>query len=696
MNLRQPQDDGSPQPDDGARERLILSRKWAYLLSDVGFVPMSRDDLERELAALLDAVCADVVDEPPDTGRARAAGARLVELEAVGDGTLDRTVEVLGRGLPALPGLAGATERIALCVGALASGYAAANRDRALLQQENIKLSLLKAVRDAKWHLHESEARFDGVATASANGIVITDLDGAIVRVNGAIGEILGHAADELTGRDLFDLVHPDFAAILREDYAALLAGKRARIKQSQQLLREDGDIARVTLTASLLRDGDGEPRQFVTVVEDGTELVLLQSELSRQALHDVLTGLPNRQFFSSQLEGALERADRRHGITLFHLGLDAFTELGNSLGRRAAERLLTTVAQRLVAVVAAEKAMVAKFDGGEFGVLLENTATTAHVVTTVSALADMASVDGHVSLSIGVVHRPDPDTSPAEVLRAADAALRRAQASGRGQWELYDAALDAEDRRVHALAAAMPLAWESGEVTVRYRRLASLTGETAGVEARLRWEHPESGALPHEQCVELAEHTGLILRLGGWAMGAAGVRVRWWPARRRERLPLLVALTAHQSTDADLTARVRDALASSGLRPDDLLLGVPTRVLADTRGDGAANLAALASLGVPVFLDDFGLGDLALVEDHPVAAVRVAPAHVARQARSPESPFSVALGALPELVHAMGPKVIVDGVRTEGQARWWLAAGADLGTGDHFGRASGELPTTP
>ncbi|CRK58261.1 diguanylate cyclase/phosphodiesterase (GGDEF & EAL domains) with PAS/PAC sensor(s) [Alloactinosynnema sp. L-07] len=698
MNRPLERDDHSP-PDDGARERLILTRKWAYLLSDVGFVRISREALERELAAMVDALCADVRD-PNDTGRARAAGARLVELEVIGEGTLERTVEVLSRGLSALPGLAG--ERIALCVGALACGFAAANRDRTLLQQDNIKLSLLKAVRDAKWHLRESEARFDGVATASANGIVITDLDGVIVRVNGAIGEIVGHAADELTGQDFFAIVHPDFAPILRADYAALLAGKRLRIKQSQQLLRADGDVARVTLTASLLRGGDGGPRQFVTVVEDGTELMLLQSELSRQALHDVLTGLPNRQFFDSRLEGALQRADPRHGITLIHLGLDAVAAVGNSLGRRAADRLLTMTAQRLSAVVFAEKSMVAKFEGDEFAILLENSATTPDVAATVSALtAELAEVTYVDSVGVaapacfGVVHRPHPDLGPAEVLRAADVALRRAQRSGPGQWELYDVDQDAEDRSAYALAAAMPGAWETGELTVRYRPLVRLAdGATAGVEAGLWWDHPDLGPLPHERCLALAEQTGLVLSMGAWALGTAAIRVRWWPGRRAGR-PLLVGLTAHQSADADLVARVRAALHESGLRPEDLLLGMPTHVVAADRGESVANLSGLSDIGVSLFLDGFGAspGDLALVEDHPVHAVRVARTLVARQARSPDSPVSVALAALPSLVHDAGVKVIVDGVGTPAQAQWWRAAGADLALGDHFGRSATDLP---
>ncbi|TCO65919.1 putative bifunctional diguanylate cyclase/phosphodiesterase [Actinocrispum wychmicini] len=685
-----PEPSHEPRPV-AARDRLILARKWAYVLHGAAFLPLSQEELETELAELLDAVCSTVSES---SDRAGAAGAKLIELGCSGDGALPCTMDTLGKGLLGLPEFQPVerfAERIVLGLGQFASGYAEANRRNTFDQQESMKLSLLKAVRDAQWNLRASEARFDEVVMSTANGILITDLDGNLLRVNGAIADILDYEPHELTALTLFELVHPDYAPILREDYQALLDGRKERVKQPQRLLRKDGDIARITLTASVLRGDDDQPTHFVTVVEDGTELMLLQSELNRQALHDVLTGLPNRQYFSTYIEGALRRAGSRYGVTLFHLDLDSFAMICNGLGRRAGDHLLVTVAQRLKAVVSGETAMVARFDGDEFGILVENTADTPGVAKIVAdinrELAEPTYVDNRgvaVSASIGVVHRPAPELDPTELLRAADFTLRRAKAAGRGQWELFHADQDLQDRRTYTLAAEMPGAWENGQVTVCYRPVVGLADrQVAGVEAMLRWDHPRLGVLGHDVCVELAELTGLILPLGEWALHVASGQVAWW--RQRLDLPLVVGLTVHQTSDADLVARVVRAVED----PAVLTLGVPVGALRTP--ETMDNVRVLTDMGIRTVLDDYGTapGELTLIEDLPVRSVRLSRRLVERQATAAtDAPLASALMTVVPLVQLAGATVIVDGVKSRGQADWWRSTGADLAMGDLYGAA--------
>ncbi|WP_239071469.1 GGDEF domain-containing protein, partial [Amycolatopsis sp. SID8362] len=512
-----------PAVPDPERARNLLARKWAYLLSGVTVVSLSREELDVELRGVLGTLCESLRGTSADTSPAERIGGRLVGLGYVGEPGLRCTLDVLAKGLPALPELQAVdrlAERVALTLGALSCGFLLAHERSVLDQQEIMHLSLLKAVRDAQWHLKESEARFEEVVTSSASGIALVALDGRIVRANAALAEMLGHQPGELTGSALYDVVHPETVGVLREAMAALLDGGKERVRQSQRLLRKDGDVARISLTASLLRDAEDRPGHFVVVVEDGTELMLLQGELSRQALHDVLTGLPNRQYFGTHLETALRRADPVYGVTLFHVDLDAFGMVCNSLGRRVGEQLLIHFAQRLKAVMAREKAMIARFHSDEFGILVENTATTPDIGTIVRAINDELAepffVDGHglaLSASAGVVHRPSKGIDPVELLRAADQTLRRAKERRRGQWKMFDREADAEDRRTQALAVGMAGAWEHGEISVRYRPMARLAdGGVAGVEARLHWARPDEPAPAHEQCAELAESTGLVL----------------------------------------------------------------------------------------------------------------------------------------------------------------------------------------
>ncbi|MEV6876748.1 EAL domain-containing protein [Amycolatopsis sp. NPDC051128] len=687
-----------PGPDHG---RAVLARKWASLLSRVTVVSPGREELDRELRDMLDTLCECLHSMSSDATRAERVGARLVALGYVGEPGLRSTLDVLGKGFAALPEFQPAdrfAERIVLTLGALSCGFLLAHERSVLGLQETMHLSLLKAVRDAQWNLKESEARFEQVVTSSASGIALVAVDGRIVRANAALAEMLGRGPAELTGAVLYDVVHPDTVGLLREAMTALLDGGRERIRQSQRLLRGDGDVARISLTASLLRDAEDRPGHFVVVVEDGTELMLLRGELSRQALHDVLTGLPNRQYFGTHLETALRRADPVYGVTLFHVDLDAFGMVCNSLGRRAGEQLLVHFAQRLRVVMARERAMIARFHSDEFGILVENTAETPDIAAIVRAINDELAepffIDGHglaLSASAGVVHRPERGIDPIELLRQADQTLRRAKTRRRGQWKMFDREADAHDRRTQALAVGMAGAWENGRIGVRYRPMGRLAdGEVAGVEARLHWDRPDETALSHECCLELAEPTGLVLPLGDWMLRAAARQGEWWRQSAGFSLPMVVGLTAHQVSDEALGTRVTRLLADTGLSPGQLTLGVPAGALAVS--GVIENVTALADLGVHVMLDEFGLGpdDLRAIEDLPVGIVRVDRRLAEWQAWS-DSTF---LGALVPLVRQVGATLVVDGIHTEDQAKWWRAAGAELATGDYFGTASpaGEL----
>jgi diguanylate cyclase (GGDEF)-like protein/PAS domain S-box-containing protein len=659
--------------------------------------------MREQLDELCRAVHAEPSAESVPNRSVEQIGQRLVALGYVGEDGLRVTLEVLGKGMLALPEFQPVehyAQRVVSTLGALSAGFLAASRRAVFEQQESMQLSLLKAVRDAQWNLKESEARFEEVATSSASGILVVDLAARIVRANVAIGEILGYTTEELTGFSLLELVHPDSVKVLGEAMRALVDGGQERIRQPQRLLRKDGDVARISLTVSLLRGADGQSGHFVAVIEDGTELMLLQYELNKQALHDVATGLPNRQYFTSHLEGVLRRADPVRGVTLFHLDIDAFGVVCNSLGRQTGERLLVHVAQRLRAVMAREKAMIARFDGDEFAILVENTATTPDVGSTVAEinreLSEPVYLDDHglaVSVSVGVVRRPPSDWEPANVMRAAEQALRRAKSGRRGQWELFHPGQDEAERQVETLAVTMPGAWEQGEVGVRYQPVVELAERgLVGVSARLHWDRGEE-ALDHETCTALAERTGLILPLGEWQLATACGQVRWWSQGTGFTAPLYVGLTRHQSCDGDLVRRVRRVLDDTGLAASRVTIGMPVAALAES--EAVDNLTVLAELGVLTSLEDFGLGpdDLAYASGLPIRAVWVARRLVERQARG-EAEF---LAELVPLVRQAGAHVLVDGVETRQQAEWWYAAGAAAGTGTHFGGPvpAGEFPTT-
>ncbi|WP_158846075.1 putative bifunctional diguanylate cyclase/phosphodiesterase [Saccharothrix deserti] len=686
-----------PQDADGLRARTKLAKKWAYLLSSKTFIPMAGAELERQLLGFVERLCAGVVSEALAQRAGREVGDALVALNCTSAESLQVSVEIVSKGLLGMSSLAPPDklrERVVDVIASLAAGFVDRIRASTLAQQEQLGRSLYKAMRQAQAELQASELRFELLEEHLSTGIATAGLDGRLVRSNGALARIVDRQPAEVTGMSLFDLVHPEDRTALRTDFAQLTEGGTASITQPRRLLRADGERAWVTLTLSPLRRIEG-PAQVMVLAEDATDVNLLQGQLNHQALHDVLTRLPNRQYFTSRLEQALRTADPGTGVSVFHLDLDGFSRFTGGLGRAVGDHVLKIVAGRLQAVVAEENAMVARFGHDEFAILVENKQTTPDVVTMIRRINDVLSAPFHsdgnrvaVSATIGVVHRPPRDSTPAALLDSADLTLRRAKGNGRRQWELADRAQDGRDRRTFSLAATMPGAWENGEIQVLYRPVVRLSDrQVESAEVLLRWDHPKLGALPHEQCLALAEDTGLIVPLGTWALRVACEQARAWRRELRRDLPVRWALTPSQAADPDLLGVVREVLSDTGLPPSSLRLGAPAQALFGDRGEVADNLQYLAEDEVGVELEEFTAapGDLVrLLDGLPVRAVRMTQSAAAE----PDSAVARALAGVLEVVRDAGVGLTAAGVTTPEQARWWREVGADTASGPLFAPA--------
>jgi diguanylate cyclase (GGDEF)-like protein/PAS domain S-box-containing protein len=659
------------------------------VLSQTTYLALPHQELEQRLAVLVDELVTAVTSRPFSDAGGSAVGTRLVELRCTDPASLRRTLDVLGKGLLALPeldGVDGVARRVVAVFGALAAAYTDTMRLFTIEQQENLNHALL----NVKQNLLTSEARFDEVAASSASGIAITDLDGRFVRTNVALARIVGQSPNELTGLSLFDVLRLEHVDLLRDLYRELLAGPADRLRQVGRLLGNDDGAARVSLTVSLLRDTSGVPSQFVTVVEDATELALLQDELLRQSLHDVLTGLPNRQYFLSRLERILHAAGPTVPITLYHLDLDAFSLVVGGLGLRIGQRLLTSVAECLMTVVEGERAMVGRFESDEFVILVENSPNTPDVATMIDnineALSEPIYIEGigvAVSASIGVLHLPPANLSPLEMLAAVEMTLRRAQRNGHRQWELFDVAKDTRDRDRSRLAISMPGAWETGEVRAVYQPWFRLSdGRIVGIQAKLRWHHPELGVVDNARCVELAERTGLIVPLGAWLLKSACEQFTRW-SWLTDDVTLNLDLSPSQAADHNLIGTILRTLAETRLDAARLCLTVPVSALRG-ENEAMANLRMLADIGMTTVLGDIGAApaDLALLTELPAHVVRIASWHT--PAATP------VLSAMVTAAHEAGAEVAVDGVDTAQQAHWWRDAGADTAQGPHF------APPTP
>ncbi|MGH3910625.1 MAG: putative bifunctional diguanylate cyclase/phosphodiesterase [Pseudonocardiaceae bacterium] len=533
---------------------------------------------------------------------------------------------------------------------------------------------------------------------SSALGIAISGPDGRIVRTNSALDGILGYPEGELLGRELNELFTPDDVLALQDSYRRVLSGDETLVRTQVELCRNDGETIWTQVTVSALAQ---TPRYLATMVNDITEQHLLKQRLNHQALHDVQTGLPNRQYFTSHLEQVLGRSEPSAVITLLHLDLDGFSVVNDGLGHRFGDQLLNALARRLETVVSDQQAMVARLGGDEYAILIEPGESVPDIGALAEAinteLADTLYLDDvgvAVTATMGVVQRKVGDTEPAELLRAATATLRRLRDKGSRQWALFDADADAADRAELRLAAALPGALENGELRVEYQPVVALDGgRLVGIEAVLTWQHPQLGALSPQRCMQLAERTGVVHAMGQSILHSVADQARSWLEQTGAGLPpIMIDLSLSQAQDPDLVAKVRAVLDRAGIRPAALELRVPVPAIRKVDGERSSpaggeaedNLRVLAELGVRTGLHDFGgdISALACLSEPWVQTVRIAESISRQVTGRPSAIPAQALRALVPTMRTAGVEVLACAVDTEQLAAQWREMGASCGVG--------------
>ncbi len=426
------------------------------------------------------------------------------------------------------------------------------------------------------------------------------------------------------------------------------------------------------------------------------------EARFRHQATHDPLTGLPNRTLFTERLTAAITAPGRgadRVGVCF--LDLDRFKVVNDSLGHQIGDSLLVTVAQRLHRALGEH--LVARLGGDEFVILVERTAGTDDAVkvaeAALAAVREPALVDGHeltVSASIGIVERPVTDTSPMDLMRAADSTLHWAKAAGGARWSLFDADRNRRELARYALSAAIPAALDRGEFYLDYQPLTSLRdGRVLGMEALVRWRHPELGVLRPDSFIPLAEETGLIVRLGSWVLAEACREAGTWPGADGDAPFVSVNLAVRQLHRTDLVTEVRGVLGRTGLPPHRLQLEITESTMMSTVVEPVRALRVLGDLGVRVAIDDFGTGycNLAYLRDLPVDELKVAGEFVTGLRAPGSRTDERILASLVSLAHALDLTVTAEGVETADQADRLRAIGCDAGQGWHFGRPGPAAP---
>lgn len=538
--------------------------------------------------------------------------------------------------------------------------------------------------------LRQAAAVFD----CTREGVLVTDRQGLIVHVNRAFMAITGYQRDEVIGQQpsLFKSGHhpPGF-------YQAMFATLSASGEWSGEIWnrRKSGEIYPQWQTIRVIHDDQGRLSHYVAVFSDITAIKNSEQELKHLAHHDPLTDLPNRLLFSDRAEQALASAQtHRHGCALLMLDLDHFKLINDSLGHNVGDRLLKAVAARLQGLFGAGITL-ARLGGDEFALLLERCPQPGQAAALaqrmLDALKEPFCIDGNqlfINASIGISLFPSDALNAEQLLRNADAALSKAKTSGRNGYALYTEELTAHAQQRVEIAFELRRALEQQELRVYYQPVHDLqTSRLIGVEALVRWQHPQRGLVSPAEFIPIAERTGLIADIDAWVMQQACRQMCQWQQSGVVLSFVAVNVSSRLFARRELYQQVAQVLHDTGLDPACLELEVTESAVMDDPEVALEQMHRLRELGVRLAIDDFGTGysSLLRLKRLPVQKLKIDQGFVAGLPWDEDDAAIVRV--IIALARSMGMQVHAEGIEQVEQAAFLLAQECDLGQGYWFGR---------
>jgi diguanylate cyclase (GGDEF)-like protein/PAS domain S-box-containing protein len=552
--------------------------------------------------------------------------------------------------------------------------------------------------------LRESEERYALVARGANDGLWDWDLDEDRIYYSPRWKSLLGYGEDEIGSApgEWLERVHPDDRSELDSALGAHLTAHREdaseHFESEHRIRRADGEYLWVQCRGIALRRDGGRPYRMAGSINDVSARKAVEKQLVHDAMHDALTGLPNRVLFLDRLSLGLARIHRRGEghFAVMVIDLDRFKNVNDSLGHLQGDRLLVDLSRRLTAAVRPGDT-VARLGGDEFALLLEGVETPAHashVATRVrSVLGEPVSVSRQevvTPASIGISLSATGYRRPEEMLRDADIAMYRAKAAGRDRYEVFDREMHRRAVALLELESNLRRAVDREDFVIHYQPIVSFeTGELSSFEALVRWRHPDRGLVPPARFIAVAEETGLIVPIGWWVLRRSICQVAEWNRRYASRPPLSISCNVSGRLVArdDMVDRTVDLLQEAGLDPSLLRLEITENILMDHDDRVLERLAELRALGVQLHIDDFGTGysSLSYLQRFRYDTLKIDRSFVSAIDTGGEG--SAIVRTIVTLGNQLQMNVIAEGVETAAQARWLRALHCPQGQGYWFAR---------
>jgi diguanylate cyclase (GGDEF)-like protein/PAS domain S-box-containing protein len=547
--------------------------------------------------------------------------------------------------------------------------------------------------------LFNEQERAQVTLNSIGDAVMSTDVEARVTYLNTVAENLTGWSRKEAAGRPVTEVFRIIDATTRKAApipiTLAIRENKTVVLSTNCILVRRDGLEAAIEDSTAPIHDRGGQVTGAVMVFHDVSTARAMSSKMLHLAQHDTLTDLPNRTLFSSGLTEAIAAAYRyRRKLAVLFLDLDRFKHINDSLGHVIADRVLQSVASRLQACVRASDT-VARQGGDEFLILLSEVARAQDAAVSaekiLQAVCSLHRIDGHdlhLTASIGIVTYPDDGTEAETLIKHADFAMYHAKDTGRNNYQFFKPEMNllAVERR--SLEVDLRHALESRQFELHYQPKVNLqTGAITGVEALIRWHHPQRGLVSPAQFIPIAEACGVIVPIGRWVLREACRQARAWRDLGLPPLRIAINVSARELREKDFVATVLAALTETGVEPGCLELELTESFLMQDATVTGTVLRALKDLGVMLALDDFGTGysSLSHLRRFPIDTLKIDQSFVRDLATDADDASIV--NAVISMGESLHMRVVAEGVETRDQLAFLQQHGCPVGQGYYFGR---------